>query len=450
MVQFLKRVLVFIKSYPGILFSLFLIIFIPLTLYYNTFFLVRTFQKSIDNLLQLHALMIENVMAEFFAEILDQPEKIQEKIITITKNNPQLLELRVLKEERGGLFSIVASKNPQEIGYQSSEPALALAFSQDQTIANLKTNQAQERSWSVIKPLYNKAGEKTGLLTVELSLKETDTLLAETLFKSYLIMVGAMGLSLILILHHTRLFEYVSLSKRLAELDRMKDNFIRMATHELQSPIINIRGYIEALGEELKNLLSPEQREMFWRASISAKNLADLVADILEVSRIEQGRLDLTPQLIEPSKIIQEVIFEFQNKAQEKNLVLEKEFPSTPYFIKANPKRLHQVLANLISNAIKYTNQGQIKVVAWIDNNKKRYLISVKDTGLGIPAEAQKRLFEKFYRVKTAQTANIPGTGLGLWISKELTERMGGQIFVESMEGVGSKFTITFPLAATS
>jgi signal transduction histidine kinase len=444
--QFLKNIYHFVKKNPGILFSLALIILIPLTLYFNTFLAAKSFQKSIDKIVQIKALAIENILAAFLLEKMEDPQHIQEKIALISKENPEIENIRVFKHQDDGSFIILASSNSQEIGFKSNEPALVLALSQEQTMATLKTNKNGQRSWNVIKPLVNLQKEKTGLLSIELSLKEPDEILAKTLLGSYFIMIGAMVLSLILILHHTRLFEYVALSKRLIEIDKMKDDFIRMATHELQSPIANIRGYLEALQEEIKNFLSSEQKEMFWRISISAKNLADLIEDILEVSRIEQGRLDLTPQLLNPKEIITQVIAELQVKAKEKGLILEKEFSNDSYLINVNPRRLHQILFNLINNAIKYTKRGQIKVITEIEKTKKRYLISVKDTGIGMSAEAQKHLFERFYRIKTRETADIPGTGLGLWISKQLTEKMGGQIFVESLEGVGSKFTLVFPL----
>ncbi len=115
-------------------------------------------------------------------------------------------------------------------------------------------------------------------------------------------------------------------------------------------------------------------------------------------------------------------------------------------FVYVNPNRLKEILYNLIDNAIKYTFRGKIEVKTKIDQVKRKCYISIEDTGVGISAEAQRWLFEKFFRVKTKETADIPGTGLGLWISKALTEKMGGEIFIESIEGTGSKFTISFPL----
>lgn len=451
MMAFFSRVFKFIKQYPAVLYSLLLVVILPLLLYYNTFLVAKSFQENIDQNLQTKALIIENILGSFFGELSENPELLQEKIEEISSQNPEIRDLRVAKEKAGGKFEILASQNSYEIGAITKDPSFALSFSQDQTIANLTSKQG-ERFWSVIKPLYNsKEGKKIGLVSMSLSLKEADRAITRAIFRSYVIVVVIIILSLALIFQHTRLFGYVSLTKKLQELDKMKDNFIRMATHELQSPIINIRGYLEALEEEIGSTLTKEQEELFYRAKISAKNLADLIADILEVSRIEQERLDLSPQVFKPAKVIAETIQESKLKAEEKNLELildlAEEREGKDWTIRANPKRLRQILFNLINNAIKYTPEGKVMVKTEVDLAKKRYLIEVKDTGIGISAEDQKRLFERFYRVKTRETAGIPGTGLGLWIAKQLTEKMGGKILVESMKGTGTKFSVIFPLS---
>lgn len=445
MKNFFLRIGKFIKQYPAILYSFILILILPLILYYNTFLAAESFQENVDYNLQTKALMTENVLGAFLSDFLESPESLQQKIEEISKDNPEIEGLRVAVEEKGGEFKVIASQSPYEIGARVSNPSFALSFSQNQTIANLISRDG-ERLWNVIKPIYSKDGEKIGLISMALSLQEADALITKTIFRSYIIVIVAILLSLFLIFQHTRLFGYVSLTKKLQELDRMKDNFIRMATHELQSPIINIRGYLEVLEEEIGGGLTEEQKEFFKRAKVSAKNLSDLMYDILEVSRLEQGRLDFTPQKLSPPKIITEIVQDLKIKAEQKELSLLLELGGEGGFIKANSNRLRQVLVNLLENAIKYTPKGEILLRAGIDKNKNRYVIEVKDTGLGISAQDQKRLFERFYRVKTKETADIPGTGLGLWIAKQLTEKMGGKIFIESMKGVGTKFTVIFPL----
>jgi len=441
------RFLKFIKTYPGILYSLFLIIFIPLVFYLVTLFGVNAFQKNINSVLQTKAILAENIINVFTPGLLSQPNILERKIEQITKENPEIKKLRFIKQENGE-FKIIASQDPKETGAFISDPSLAISWSQGQATAKkIKINGT--RFWRVDKPIFDpQTGKKIGIVSLALSLEQSDLLITRLIHISYAIVIIANILILFLILQHTRLFSYVALYKKLQEVDKMKDEFIRMATHELRSPIINIRGYIEALREKIGPSLDEEEKEYLRRIDISAKNLGNLIDDILQVSRIQQGRLDLTPKRIQPETVIKEVIKELELKAQKKGLKLIFQPQEEPFYIMANPNRLREIIFNLVNNAIKYTPKGWVKVEVQADKIRKKYRISVVDTGLGISAQAQTKLFQKFYRVRTRETADIPGTGLGLWISKELCQKMGGQIFLESMEGKGSKFTLIFPLAS--
>ena len=443
MISILKKGFDFIKKNPSLLYSLLLIILIPVTLYYNTFSAVSSFQTNLNYELQTKAILAESILSAFISDILENPEILQQKIEKIAKENPEITEIQVILPEKEK-FKIIASKNVEEIGKEISNPAIDFAWSRNQTFVQL-TVKEKERFWNVVKPISDPEGKNIGLVSMSMSLKGIDSLVLETVRNLYIILIVAILLSLFLIIQHTQLFKYPIFFKKLQEIDRMKDEFLRMALHELQSPIVNIRGYIESLREEITDLATEEQKEYLSRVSLSAKNLSDLIYDMLEVSRIEQGRLDFTPQKISPQKIIDELIKEFTPKANAKGLKLIFQPKEEPYLINVNPHRFKQILTNLIENAIKYTKKGEIEISTWYSEVKKKYFIAIRDTGLGISAEAQKRLFEKFYRVKTRETAVIPGTGLGLWICKEICQRMGGEILLESMEGVGSKFIIFFP-----
>ena len=439
------RFLKFIKTYPGILYSLFLIIFIPFVFYFVTLFSVSSFQKNINTTLQTKALLAENILNTFAPDLLSQPNILKKKIEEITRENPEITKLHFIKQENGE-FRIIASQNPQESGTPISDPSLAISWSQNQSIAH-ETKENGIRFWKVDKPILDpKTAEKLGIVSLALSLEQADSLITRSIHISYAIVIVASILILFLILQHTRLFSFVALYKKLQEVDKMKDEFIRMATHELRSPIINIRGYIEALKEEIEPSLNEKEKEYLQRIDISAKNLGNLIDDILQVSRIQQGRLDITPKRIEPDTVIKEVVGELELKAHGKGLKLSFQSQKEQFYIMVNPNRLREIIFNLIDNAIKYTPTGEIEVQSRGDSVRKKYYITVADTGLGISAQAQTKLFQKFYRVKTRKTAEIPGTGLGLWISKELCQKMGGQIFLESMESKGSKFTLIFPL----
>jgi signal transduction histidine kinase len=192
--------------------------------------------------------------------------------------------------------------------------------------------------------------------------------------------------------------------------------------------------------------LADKAREKMGVIFLLTERLGDLVEDLLDVSRIEQGRMkiDATPE--QPEKIIAEVMEELESNAKTKGLAFEFKKPEAPLpSIEVDSARLKQVLVNIFGNALKYTPKGSVTITAYVDEN----LVKIKctDTGLGMTAQARERLFEKFYRIRTDDTAQIPGTGLGLWITKQLVELQKGKIYVDSIEKVGTQITIVFPPA---
>lgn len=443
--KFFSRIFEFIKNYPAVFYSVFLIIFLPLLLFWNTFFAASKFEKISDSILQKKALFLESTISVLASDLLDYPEILQEKLENLLKINPELKYLRIVRKE-GEDFKILNSFKREEIGAILDDPALVLSWFQNQNIASsISSPDKSERLWRIVSPVFRN-GEKIALISLSLSLKETDKLIEKSVFNAFLITIFGILISLFLVFQHINLFGYVALSERLKEIDKAKDEFFRMATHELQSPIANIRGYLAEVKERLGNRLSPQEKEDFERIEISAKNLTNLIEDILKVSRIEQGRLDFTPKRLSLNQELSQIFSEFERKAKEKNLELYYEKSPYELFILANPFRFREVIANLLENAIKYTFRGFVKLVTRVDLAKKRCYIFVIDSGIGISAPAQRKLFQKFFREKKKETADIPGTGLGLWITKEIVEKMGGEIFVESIEGQGSKFIVSLPL----
>lgn len=434
----------FIRKNPGILSSLVLIVLIPVFIFFNIFFIISSFQEHIDDNLHSKAVLAKTVFGILASEAVDDHKLLQEKIEKIGEIQG-VVNIQVIIPEQNE-FKIIAAKNREDIGEIAPiDPTIIMPWYQARPFAHLR-EQDDKRVWYVVDSFYNEKGERAGLISLTLSLEQADALIRYIIWKSYLILIVTILVVLVLVAHHTNMFKYVLLYNKIKQADKLKDSFIRMATHELQSPIINIRGHLEVLEEEIIDSLTETQKEFFRRTKISAKNLSNLSYDILEVARIEQGRLDFTPQKISLQEIITEIVQDLKIKAGQKGIDLSSELEKGPYFIQANLNRFRQILTNLIENAIKYTPEGKILIRTKIDKNKNKYVIEVEDTGLGIAAEEQKRLFEKFYRVKTKETADIPGTGLGLWISKNLCETMHGSIFVESMSGIGTKFTVVFPL----
>lgn len=280
------------------------------------------------------------------------------------------------------------------------------------------------------------------------SLRGSDALINATLNRSYLILLGTIIVILFLVANQARLFQYVFLVDQLREVDKMKDTFVSMASHELRSPLTAIKGNIEFLQEkQQKESADEESRHYVENIASSVNRLSTLVGDMLEVSRLEGNRIPIEIQTVNPDPIIAQSIEEMLAQAVQKGLQLEYT-PGTRGAVATDPERLKQILVNLIGNALKYTEKGSVRVTTAL--RQKEYLIVVADTGIGISAEDQQRLFQKFSRIQNDKTRNIVGTGLGLWITLELARRMKGVITVESIEGVGSHFTLHLPLQEES
>ena len=176
-----------------------------------------------------------------------------------------------------------------------------------------------------------------------------------------------------------------------------------------------------------------------------------MVGDILDVSRIDQGRMSFKFARMSPTSLIESIVSSMEIPAKDKGLAIsfsnelkDASGAVVEKFINADVDRLKQVLVNTIGNAVKYTLKGEVKVREYIEEN--RLYIRVSDTGVGMTAEERTRLFEKFYRIRNKDTENIRGTGLGLWITAQIVKEMKGEISVESIKGVGSHFVLSFPL----
>jgi len=288
------------------------------------------------------------------------------------------------------------------------------------------------------------------LLTSKISLNVIDGLVRDNLVRSYLWLALTVAIVVALLAANTRIFQYAVLFRKLKEVDKMKDDFISMASHELRAPITAIRGYLSLFLEDAFGAFDEKPKSIMRTLFQVSTHLHDLVEDLLDVSRIEQGRLQLSPEPVKPEDAIDEVMGEMKFEAEKKGLAFSFRRPSIALpTVMADKARLRQVLVNLVSNAVKYTQKGSVTVTAEAKEGPM-VEIRVADTGVGMSAEARERLFQKFYRIKTDDTRGIPGTGLGLWITKQIVEAMKGKIFVESIEKVGTQMGLLLPAATAT
>jgi signal transduction histidine kinase len=235
-----------------------------------------------------------------------------------------------------------------------------------------------------------------------------------------------------------------SQNERLRELDRLKDEFIALVSHELRTPLTSIIGYVGLISEEDVGALNADQRNFAEVIERNAQRLLRLVGDLLFLSRIQSGKMAMEFRDTDITEIAARAVEENQPEAERKHIDLVLSATAVPRF-SGDPTRLAQLLDNLISNALKFTPDGG-KVEVTVAAEQDQAVIAVTDTGIGIPAADRERIFERFFRTENATRQAIPGTGLGLTITKAIVEAHHGTIAVDSEEGRGTTFRIRLPL----
>ena len=228
------------------------------------------------------------------------------------------------------------------------------------------------------------------------------------------------------------------------DLENMKIDFVSMAAHELRTPLAAIRGYLELVSFKEKTTVTPDVAKYISQAIKSTSELGSLINNLLDVTRIERGTLTLNMDQVDLAASIAQAVNDARFSAQDKHITLNYSGPQSGNMVFADNIAIHEVINNLVTNAIKYTHpNGQVTVELLTQGSS--YTVRVKDSGIGIPQQAIPNLFTKFYRVHGGLNSGNSGTGLGLFIAKSIIERHAGTIAVESQEGVGSTFTFTLP-----
>jgi PAS domain S-box-containing protein len=236
--------------------------------------------------------------------------------------------------------------------------------------------------------------------------------------------------------------ELTAHNDRLRELDRLKDQFIALVSHELRTPLTSIIGYIKLLQDERTTGLNVS--DFIEAIERNAERLLHLVGDLLFLSRLQSGTLPVDLRSADLASIATQVVTEMRPEAQRRQVSLDFAAAPVPR-IDVDPTRIAQLLGNLISNAVKFSPAGG-RVSVQLRREADEAVLSVTDTGPGIPAADQEMIFDRFFRTAAATDQAIPGTGLGLTIAKAIVDAHHGTIVVDSDEGRGAAFTVRLPL----
>ncbi|HEX6059087.1 MAG TPA: HAMP domain-containing sensor histidine kinase [Gemmatimonadaceae bacterium] len=239
---------------------------------------------------------------------------------------------------------------------------------------------------------------------------------------------------------------FTLMSRRLVELDRLKAEFVSIASHELKTPINVILGYLALLQEGVYGPVTEKQSEILGTLESQSQTLARLVKQLLDVSRFEAGGGSIEPRPFDPCEFLEELENAFRVLAHQRGVALEVRcLPGLPPTVAWDRDRMSEVVGNLLSNAFKFTERGGRVGLTAEPVDDGTVVLEVRDTGAGIPPEQLPHIFRKFYQADNQSRASSLGTGLGLAITKEIVDAHGGSITCESTPGVGTAFIITLP-----
>lgn len=410
----------------------------------NTIILSRTVREDFDAELRRKADLANTIFGSAIEQNLDDVSGIQKSLDTIAEAREDIANLSVVVPEEGR-FRVVAANDQAIQDTLISTLQLQAVVEHQQSVAQLlnRSDDGAGRSWSVVTPIFSDAGEIVALTSMNVSIAEAENAIASTLRRSFFIVFATAFIVVLLLANHFRFVERARLFQKLKEADQLKTDFLSVATHELKAPMTVIRGQISNITDGLFGDVNEKVKEQLDNTIKQTKRLNELVQDLLNVSRIEQGKISLNISVVDPAAVITPIVEQYRSVAGRKNIRIAYEELEEDARLKADDGRYQEIMTNLIDNAIKYSLNGSVVIRHELAD--KTIITRVKDSGIGMSAKERDRLFQRFYRARNEKTKNISGTGLGLWIIKQYIERMGGKITVDSLEGVGTEFIVTLP-----
>ncbi len=230
------------------------------------------------------------------------------------------------------------------------------------------------------------------------------------------------------------------------EVERLKTEFVSLAAHQLRTPLSSIKWTLQAFLEGDLGFLTDEQKEFISRTYTSNEKMISLINDLLNLTRIEEGRYLYRPLPVQLKDVVESIVEWYKEEAKRRGItfVLEyagKDFPK----VLVDEEKIRLALQNLIDNALRYTREGG-RVTVFLKRDTENIEISVQDTGIGVPDDQKQRIFERFFRAENARKVDTQGLGLGLYLAKNIVEAHGGKIWFESEENKGATFTFSIPI----
>ncbi len=436
--KLLKQGFLVLKSSNRLLFVAALLFVFPFLFLYITNTFIETAERNIDTAEKRSVAILHDAIVVLLSSYQTNPNLLDTFLATTQQEMPDVEEIRITKKTPEGYQVIRSHENEREGSFESVTDMYRLAqpHSSDSLIFPFVT--ASGRSWQVLRAA--EIDSEVYYILSEHSFANVDSVMDARKKHAYLGLSAIFAFLIALAFWFGKQIDWQKRHAALATQIKERELFANMLAHEFRTRLTAIRGYSRFLAES--QTISDKEKTFVDAVQQSTERLLALINDFLEVARIQSGNMNLEKSMVDIQPTILAVIAALEPIAKEKNLLLSYHQLAVPVALLTDTKRLYQVLQNLISNSLKYTETGSVEVA--LDSAPKAVQIRIKDSGMGISAEDQQKLFAPFARVGGVEHTKITGTGLGMWITKQLVEALGGSIRVESIKDVGTHVVLTF------
>lgn len=437
--QWLEQGSRYIRRHPQLLFVLVLILVVPfLFLYVGQQFLEvgRTNQDRLqkDRIGLMHDAFVSIMYASHFST-----STLQAEVDRIASVNPDLLAFNIAELRGESLITLARLDTPTADDNSSYSDYYRSAAVRPSESLIYERDTPDGRTWLAYRAVERTPGQFYFIYT-RFSLAAIDQLFSTREHSAYYALGYVYLVMFVLAFWHIKLTDYRYLYEQERQRGKNAELFINMTVHELRSPTTAIRGYASMIHE---SPLASDVPEFAHQITTAAERMLTIINDLLDVARIQAGKLTMDRFEVDAGTVVTAVVEELKVAAITKHITLTKAGVERTHVILADRTRLQQALTNLVSNAIKYTEAGTIEVA--VEESESTVDLIVKDTGAGISFRDQQKLFAPFFRVDGKSTEHVTGTGLGMWVTKQLIELMGGTVAVESIRGVGTHLIVSFP-----
>lgn len=415
-----------------------LVFIFPLIFLLSSQSFFETASGNIDTSQRQRVGILHDSLAAILPTQIANRDLMQGLLFDYAESNTDIQGLKIAHETPDGYLIDYALATSTIGEYDPEQMLYVRTFSDPKESLIFQYTENGVRTWTAIRKIPID-GETYYVVSTH-SMRFIDSIMLASRQQSYLTLTLIFGFLMALAYWLARQIHWRGEAEKLQKTLEERNLFTNMIAHEFRAPLTAINGYSSFL-DESKTLTDDEHRYVDT-IQLSVTRLLNLVNDFLEVAHIQSGKLKLQKEVVEVESIFDVVVKTLNSNATEKGLELKFDKPKLPHKLYTDPNRLTQVLTNIVSNSLKYTEKGSVTIEC--ENNPLLLTIRVKDTGMGINADDQKKLFAPFMRVGGVEKTDTVGTGLGMWITKQLVELLGGTIGVESIKGVGTHIVMKF------